>query len=172
MPKTLILMRHGHVVADTDSLTDLGIRQVQDVARQMFDAGIVPDLILRSVAGRTRQTAEVIVKAYEEAGHEILKEQVHESRHLKGDHYSILDVLDAFSDSQVALAISHAPDIDRALESLTGSNKNLIHLAQATVIKGPADKSWGEFINPRSLPNRETRIFRSDIRAPLEQLLR
>ena len=52
----LYIVRHGDPDYTTDSLTEKGLIQAEDVGKRMFDAGI--DRIFSSPMGRAKQTAE------------------------------------------------------------------------------------------------------------------
>ena len=65
MSKTIVLMRHGSYDGAVDSysygnLTERGKTQTQDIAQQIIEADVIPDLILYAPSPRTQQTAETI----------------------------------------------------------------------------------------------------------------
>jgi phosphohistidine phosphatase len=125
---TLWLGRHGEAV-DADAagsdfsrtLSDLGRRQVTQMARWLSGREVPPELVLHSPLVRARQTAEII--AGEIANGAVLMEEP-----LLAPGFSTAALLYRLKESGVSrvVCIGHQPDIGRSLAEMTGGGRVLI----------------------------------------------
>jgi broad specificity phosphatase PhoE len=122
MSKYAILMRHGEREKGTPDLTELGQQQVKDVARQMIESGVVPDVIAHSPLPRTVQTASIIRDMYKAAGHEIemIQEKMltcENSQAQQAIPQVLLDLEGKYPGT--ILAVTHGENVEYALSDLT-----------------------------------------------------
>jgi len=110
----VILMRHGYYGSD-GALNQQGVGQAQDIACQLIEAGLTPDIILHSPIKRALETAEVVTEIFKMAGKEVDMRQ-EDSLANKG----IPHALSKLKNSHTVLAVSHQPDILAAVRELVG----------------------------------------------------
>lgn len=121
MPKTLILMRHGQYTSGTTCLNEVGREQVDDIATQLANAKVIPDVILHSETPRAEETAKRVRDVFNSVcGKDIpLCPQPRLSVECETSNLTdITEILD--NTAQTVLVVSHQPNITRILTEMYG----------------------------------------------------
>ncbi|MCO8124358.1 histidine phosphatase family protein [Stieleria sp. TO1_6] len=134
MESKLILMRHAKSGHDDPSLADhdrplagRGRRACPLMASWLADQDCIPDLILCSSAIRTRQTAQLLLDAWQHQP----SIEYHESLYLSGPD-TILDVASSeHADARRVMVLAHNPGISMLATILAGQSLELVTAAIA-----------------------------------------
>lgn len=148
MERILLLMRHGlyekPAHAPQGILTEDGQRNSDDVARQITEDNLVPDLILHSPIGRVKETA---YRAYEVFSLLGKRPEIKEAYWLSETISTMPHFLESLpDDKRVVLLATHVPNIavltDEFRDSQCPDYSNACVFTQNSA-------SWGDFISPK-----------------------
>ena len=137
--KTLILLRHAKSSWKDQSLQDIdrplkdrGIKASALIGNYIRKRKIVPDLIISSPAERTRQTAQLVLKAARQKIKPEFDEQIYEAGARR-----LLALLKRIADTAtVVMIIGHNPGLEDLIESLTGKTPKVPTAALARIELG------------------------------------
>ncbi len=127
-------MRHGaYSGKHEDGLNDLGKEQVNDVAAQLIEAGLIPNLIVYSHFARAVHTAQLLRDAfYKSSGLFILHERAEWLAYESDTTIGNARKLD--NGANMILAVSHEYNIKGLVRELTGAREIAVGCAQASVL--------------------------------------
>ena len=132
MMTRLILCRHSKPEpAETGKpdrereLTSRGRRDAEALGRKLADAGLTPDVVISSDSVRTRQTTELVCRAFSTAPDITFLPELYSST-----AHAILDTAATYADQgRTILVVAHNPGTEEAVWQLTGRE---IHMGTST----------------------------------------
>ncbi len=152
MERRLILMRHasteaaGPQTSDHErELTDLGLRQAQEIAGRLTELGWEPQRVLCSNATRARQTWEAMAP-HIDPGPQVT---FHDELYLAGIDAVVDQLAEVDNDLCDLLVIGHNPGWQRAIHYLSGEAEVMTE-GTAGLLHGAAP-SWVDLIGAKAL---------------------
>lgn len=146
--KTLVLIRHAEAADNTPyediarPLTDLGRQQAQQLGVTLEKKGLKPDLILISPAERTRQTAGLLITAFQKSPPQ---EKVEDSLY-QASPDDILSLVHALpSTVKTVMVVGHNPTVSILANTL--STQKIAGFSPATACAFQfSEESWGAIV--------------------------
>jgi phosphohistidine phosphatase len=143
MKRTIMVLRHAQAVSSHAGgdfhrkLTDHGIRQAQQVAAHLKSIAWRPELALVSAAKRTMQTAEIIVKHFENI------ELIADRNLYLAEGTIMIDVLSSMPDHITnLLLVGHNPGISEVPPLLTGNPHAFVLATAGFTMLSTTISSW------------------------------
>lgn len=138
--KTVIFMRHGEAESSSvdfiRNLTQAGRLQARSTARDLYENGIIPQLILSSTANRAIQTAKILANEINYSIDHIV--EMHEI--YEASTRTILEIINAVEDwVNILLLVGHNPTFSTMVSYISQSNVYL-GTASAAVIHLHAER--------------------------------
>jgi phosphohistidine phosphatase len=133
--RRLVLLRHakaehhGGVSDEMRTLTPAGRRQAAHVGALLAEAGLEPDVVLCSVAVRTRQTYELLASALAAAPAAEYSEDLYDA----GISGTLAVISEGAGDARTVLVVGHEPVMSGVAASLAGPGSDPTSLARVRV---------------------------------------
>jgi phosphohistidine phosphatase len=121
--KTLIITRHGKAEQRSKGsdflreLTSKGFKDVKTIASELEKYNLAPDLIICSPSKRTTETAEQIIKYFNNIKiHILLQDYLY-----LGFSNGVFDLIDSvYPDSKIVMIVGHNPSLEILVKKLSG----------------------------------------------------
>ncbi|QDT36251.1 SixA phosphatase family protein [Stratiformator vulcanicus] len=145
-----LIMRHAKASRDDETLSDFdrplkdrGRREAPLMARQLAQAGLLPDLVLSSTSKRTRETTELFLNTLREVEDHEPEVRYLEDLYLADWTTHVNTIAAEGGVARRVLLIAHNPGLENLVTVLTGQACHLPTAAIAHVTLPVA--AWAEF---------------------------